>query len=302
MLIKEIVTDNQPILVELRYDPNLVKNTEYKGVKFAWDKNVKLFKSAKTGQFIPKTDPVHRALLKQPVNKPARQAAKKPGIGSKISGALGMDGVLAGTRGTQRGIVSKVGSGVGNIVGRAMDNIAGMTARGVKGGIDKLKQRRQQKKLDRETQADLDDYTVTDQKVIPKGEKDPRKEIKDPNVNNKNTKDKRYKNPNFGKTVGKDVYKIDWEKARKEGGNKPLQFKKPLELIGRVNVGNPLYQKRRGNRDMEDVNMTSDDMKNLVKLVQAGTVSKEDANKIIKIANDGNMHLNKAYRIWQNEQ
>ena len=54
MLIKEIVTDNQPILVELRYDPNLVKNTEYKGVKFAWDKNVKLFKSAKTGQFIPK--------------------------------------------------------------------------------------------------------------------------------------------------------------------------------------------------------------------------------------------------------
>ena len=302
MLIKEIVTDNQPILVELRYDPNLVKNTEYKGVKFAWDKNVKLFKSAKTGQFIPKTDPVHRALLKQPVNKPARQAAKKPGLISRGVKALGMGGVLAGTRGTKRGIASKTLSGVGNIIGRPMDNIADATARSVKDAINKNKQHRKQKKLDQETQSDLDDYSVTDQKVIPKGEKDPRKEIKDPNVNNKNTKDKRYKNPNFGKTVGKDVYKIDWEKARKEGGNKPLQFKKPLELIGRVNVGNPLYQKRRGNRDMEDVNMTSDDMKNLVKLVQAGTVSKEDANKIIKIANDGNMHLNKAYRIWQNEQ
>ena len=49
MLIKEIVTRQEPILLELTYDPNLVKDVpNYRGVKFAWDKKVKLFKSAKT--------------------------------------------------------------------------------------------------------------------------------------------------------------------------------------------------------------------------------------------------------------
>ena len=129
MLIKEIVTRQEPILLELTYDPNLVKDVpNYRGTKFTWDKKVKLFKSAKTGEFIPKTDPLHRALIKEPVNKPARRATKKPGIGSRISGALGMDGVLAGTRGAQRGPAGTGMSGVGNIIGRAMDNLAGATA------------------------------------------------------------------------------------------------------------------------------------------------------------------------------
>ena len=44
MLIKEIVTRQEPILLELTYDPNLVKDVpNYRGVKFTWDKNVKLF-------------------------------------------------------------------------------------------------------------------------------------------------------------------------------------------------------------------------------------------------------------------
>lgn len=299
MLIKEIVTRQEPILLELTYDPNLVKDVpNYRGVKFTWDKNVKLFKSAKTGEFIPKTDPVHRALIKQPVNKPARRATKKPGIGSRISGALGMDGVLAGTRGTQRGIAGKIGSGAGNIIGRAMDNLAGATARGIQNFKKGMKDAERERNAP-ENQLDDFNYKVGGQ--WKDGDVDPRKFIKDPK-NFPATTDRRYKNPNYNKTIGKDHFILDWPSVRQGKAKTPGQTKKLTPKGYDYGAQPGGFQQQNLDPNLRNVNNPADDMANLKILVQKNAITQQDANDIIAIANDGGFQLNKAYGIWQKEK
>ena len=43
-------------------------------------------------------------------------------------------------------------------------------------------------------------------------------------------------------------------------------------------------------------------LENLKKRVQAGNLTSDEANQIVQIANDGRMHLNKAFRIWQQQK
>ena len=67
-------------------------------------------------------------------------------------------------------------------------------------------------------------------------------------------------------------------------------------------LGVPSFQFTPTDPQDQNKNKPEDDYENLKKRVQAGNLTSDEANQIIQIANDGRMHLKKAFRIWQQEK
>jgi len=298
MLIEEVV--------ELKewstYDPSKVKSVKYNNVQYDWNPTSKTFTNKNTGQTVPKTDILFKRLIDDTENKVA--IPKRAGIGAKIGKALGMTGVGQSVRGGQPGGVAKKTLGMtGSIVGRAMDNVANAVA----GGITNFRKGRkdQQDKNKRDAEApenNIDAFNFQQQTRLEKGDKDPREFTRDPNPTQL-TKDKRFKNPNFNKTVGVDAVALDWDSVR-AGKTKTVQPKKPAQVIppNQYMIGVPSFQFTPTDPQDQNKNNPQDDYENLKKRVQAGNLTSDEANQIIQIANDGRMHLNKAFRIWQQQK
>ena len=306
MLINEIVIkENKPLTEKLTFDPNDIKDVTFKGTKYIWDKNVRQFRVDKTNNFIAKNDSLHRKLLKAPENKPALGKFKKPGLIRRGIDKMGMSGVRTPyKKPAKSGIARGILGTTGNIVGQAMDNIAGAVAGGVRNFRKGYQDQKKKNQADKDApENNLNTFNTVLDKNWEDGEVDTRPFLRSPKRGNS---DVRYKNPNYKKTIGKDHYNIDWDKfhqqPEKYPGGPPLSNK--LTKKGSFAYGQRGGQFLQPDRDpnMRDKNNPADDMRNLKILVQRGALTKDEANEIIDIASKGGMQLNKAYGVWQKEK
>ena len=198
MLINEIV------LVELKYDPELVssKTSKLGGVDYQYDKTTRTFINQSTKEPVPVGSSLMKKLLKLPQNRNAIQTkfGKGGGPGKWLGRKLGMTGVGASVRGGQKsGILQKVGAMTGAVTGRALDNIAGATQRGVQNFRQGYRDAKDSQKS--QDDANIGQYDFQTQKNWKQGEVDDREYLTP--FQGKNV---RMKNPNLGKTIGKDHY------------------------------------------------------------------------------------------------
>lgn len=287
-----------------KYDPSAVKDVKYGEDEFSWDETTRSFTNKRTNAVVDakRGGILFKRLIDDTKNKVA--IVKGQTIGQKIGKGLGMTGVGQRFRkGQKGGILQKTLGFGGEVIGRGLDNISNAVA----GGIKDFKKGRQdaidKNKRDAEApENNLDAFDFQQQIRLGQGDKDPREFTRDPQPTQL-TKDRKYKNPNFNKTVGVDAVKLDWPSLR-DGKTKTVQPLKPAEVIapGNYMLGVPTFQFTPTDPKDQNKNNPEDDYENLKAKVQKGEITSDDANTIIKIANDGRMHLNKAYRIWQQEK
>ena len=280
MLIEEIVSKQN--LKEFKYDPTKVKDVKHDNVDYTWDKDTRSFTQKGTGKIVPPKSQLFVDLLKHPANKPA---IGKTGMGAKIGKALGMTGVGMNSRKPHKGGLAYKTADMGlGILGRAADNLVGVGAGFGKGLVKGYKKRKAQNDA---VPGQVDAYDYQTSKKWQNGDVDDREQIPV-------SPTERIANPNFGKTVGKDhmLYK---------NVNGKLKATGKKTMPNTFAYGQADFQFVDKDPEKRNKNNPADDYDNLQDLVNQGKLTKEQGNEIIKMANNNKIHLNKAFKIWQQE-
>jgi|MDTC01.3.fsa_nt_gb hypothetical protein len=283
MLIEEIVSkQNLKEFKKLQYDPAKVKGVKHDNVDYIWDKDTTTFTQKATGKLVSPNSQLFVDLLKHPLNKPA---LGKTGMGTKIGKALGMTGIGMNSRKPHKGGLAYKTADIGlGALGRGMDNLVSMGAGFGKGLVKGYRDRKAQNDA---VPGQVDAYDYQKTKKWQNGDVDDREQIP-------LSPTQRIANPNFGKTVGKDH-------MRYKNNNGKLVATGKKTMPNTFAYGQADFQFVDKDPEKQNKNNPADDYDNLQILVNKGSITKDEGNEILQIANNNKIHLNKAFKIWQNE-